>query len=270
MTWPERLRADCARCAGLCCVATAFAASVDFAIDKPAGRACPHLDSEFRCDIHAGLRQRGFRGCAVYDCFGAGQHVSQVTFGGTDWRQRPELAQQMFQVFSIVRQLHELLWHLDQARRLQPPAPLAREVLQAFDDVWQLSEASPRTLLACDVAAHWQQANVVLRRVSETTRAKVGRPTADYAARALFGADLRRKDLSGANFRGARLIGANLSGATLHLADLSGADLRDADLRGADLSRCLFLTQSQADSARGDAATKLPPELVRPAHWSSE
>ena len=37
-----RLRADCARCAGLCCVAPAFAASADFAIDKPAGHACPH------------------------------------------------------------------------------------------------------------------------------------------------------------------------------------------------------------------------------------
>jgi hypothetical protein len=32
------LTADCSRCAGLCCVATAFTASSDFAIDKPGGR----------------------------------------------------------------------------------------------------------------------------------------------------------------------------------------------------------------------------------------
>ena len=32
------LHADCARCAALCCVLPPFAASADFAIDKPAGR----------------------------------------------------------------------------------------------------------------------------------------------------------------------------------------------------------------------------------------
>ena len=51
-----RLRADCSRCAGLCCVAPAFAASADFAIDKPAGHACPHLRDDALCGIHAELR----------------------------------------------------------------------------------------------------------------------------------------------------------------------------------------------------------------------
>ena len=60
------------RCAGLCCVAPAFAASADFAIDKPAGRPCPNLRDDFRCGIHAELRERGFPGCEVFDCFGAG------------------------------------------------------------------------------------------------------------------------------------------------------------------------------------------------------
>ena len=70
--WPRALRADCERCFGLCCVAPAFSASADFAIDKPAGHPCPHLRPDFRCGIHTDLRGRGFRGCAVYDCFGAG------------------------------------------------------------------------------------------------------------------------------------------------------------------------------------------------------
>ncbi|RQX15913.1 oxetanocin A resistance protein, partial [Micromonospora arida] len=38
-----QLRADCGRCFGLCCVVPAFAASADFAIDKPAGSPCPNL-----------------------------------------------------------------------------------------------------------------------------------------------------------------------------------------------------------------------------------
>jgi hypothetical protein len=80
------LRADCAQCFGLCCVAPAFTASADFAITKPAGRPCPNLGVGFGCGIHDRLRDSGFGGCAVYDCFGAGQKVAQVTFGGRDWR----------------------------------------------------------------------------------------------------------------------------------------------------------------------------------------
>ena len=73
-----RLRADCARCFGLCCVAPVFAASADFAVDKPAGQLCPNLQADFRCVLHDRLRQRGFPGCAAYDCFGAGQQVTPV------------------------------------------------------------------------------------------------------------------------------------------------------------------------------------------------
>ena len=53
-----RLRADCSRCAALCCVVPAFSRSSDFAIDKPAGRPCPNLRSDLRCGIHEHLRDR--------------------------------------------------------------------------------------------------------------------------------------------------------------------------------------------------------------------
>ncbi len=118
------LRADCERCAGLCCVAPAFSASADFAIDKDAGQPCPNLQADFRCAIHNRLRQQGFPGCTVYDCFGAGQKVAQVTFGGQDWRRAPRTANRMFEVFAIMRQLHELLWYLTEALTLQPARPL--------------------------------------------------------------------------------------------------------------------------------------------------
>src|SRR6188768_3666781 len=95
---PEPLKADCSRCFGLCCVAPAFAASADFAIDKPAGSPCPNLQADFRCGIHAELRERGFPGCEVFDCFGAGQQLTQVTFGGRTWREDRALAAQQFAV----------------------------------------------------------------------------------------------------------------------------------------------------------------------------
>lgn len=64
------LRADCASCFGLCCVALTLTRSADFAIDKDAGKPCGNLQEDFRCGIHTELRTRGFPGCTVYDCFG--------------------------------------------------------------------------------------------------------------------------------------------------------------------------------------------------------
>jgi hypothetical protein len=91
--------------AASCCAAPAFSSSADFAIDKDAEKPCLHLRSDFRCGIHQRIRQEGFAGCAVYDCFGAGQKAAQVTFGGQDWRRAPRTAKQMFEVFTIMRQL---------------------------------------------------------------------------------------------------------------------------------------------------------------------
>src|SRR4051794_35476317 len=114
----SHLRADCANCAGLCCVGPAFAASADFAIDKPAATPCPNLQEDFRCGIHARLRESGFPGCTVFDCFGAGQRITQQTFRGASWRVSPGVARQQFAVLSVMRQLHEILWYLTEAVEL--------------------------------------------------------------------------------------------------------------------------------------------------------
>ncbi|WP_229373468.1 pentapeptide repeat-containing protein [Umezawaea beigongshangensis] len=263
---PE-LRADCERCFALCCVAPAFAASTDFAIDKGAGHACPNLQDDFRCGIHTRLRQRGFAGCTVYDCFGAGQQVSQITFGGTSWRQAPDTAKQMFEVFPVVRQLHELLHHLTEALTLPPARALRAELGRARDETERLAGLGPDALLELDVAAHRQEVNGLLVRTSELVRAGAGRRRKEHRGADLIGAKLRGADLRGANLRGAYLIGADLRRADLRTADLIGADLRSADLSGADLRESLFLVQAQLDAARGDAQTALPPSLTRPAHW---
>jgi uncharacterized protein YjbI with pentapeptide repeats len=264
----RNLLADCESCFGLCCVALPFAASADFAIDKDAGEPCPNLDSDFRCGIHIRLRQQGFPGCSVYDCFGAGQQVSQRTFGGRDWRRAPETAQQMYEVFPIMRQLHELLWYLTEALTLPPARPIHGELGRAYAETERLTEASPDSLVELDVAAHRDDVNGLLRRTSELVRAQVSGEKQDCRGADLIGADLRGADLRGANLRGAYVIAANLRGADLRVADVIGADFRDADLGGADLTGAIFLTQSQLNAAKGDAATALPPSLARPAHWS--
>ncbi|GGL49618.1 pentapeptide repeat-containing protein [Planomonospora parontospora] len=263
------LRADCGSCFGLCCVVPAFAASADFAIDKPAGRACPNLRQDFRCGIHDRLRPEGFTGCTVYDCFGAGQKVSQVTFGGRDWRRNPGTAKQMFEVFPVMRHLHELLRYLAEALTLEAARPLHAELRAAFDEIESLTQGDPDSLLGLDTEAQWRRVNALLLRASELVRAGAGAGgrRKDRRGADLIGARLKGTDLRGANLRGAYLIGADLRGADLRTADLIGADLRDADLRGADLTGSVFLVQAQLDAARGDGTTKIPPSLTRPAHW---
>jgi uncharacterized protein YjbI with pentapeptide repeats len=262
------LRADCESCFALCCVAPAFSASADFAIDKPAGQACPHLQPDFRCAIHTHLREQGFRGCTVYDCFGAGQKVSQVTFGGQDWRRAPQTAAQMFEVFPIMRDLHELLWYLTEALTLRPARPLHSELSLAMEDTERLTHSSPDSLRELDVEALRQDVNVLLLRTSELVRAGVRPKKMDRRGADLIGAKLKGADLRGASLRGAHLIGADLRGADLRMADLTGADLRAADLRGANLTGSIFLIQSQLDAAKGDTETTFPPALTRPGHWS--
>jgi hypothetical protein len=243
------LEADCARCAGLCCVAPAFARSSDFAIDKPAGRPCPNLGDDFRCGIHDRLPERGFPGCAVFDCFGAGQQVTQVTFGGRDWRTTPEIAAPMFAALPVMRQLHELMWYLTEALELDAARRLHGGLRAALTETERLTLAEPGDLVATDVDAHRRKVNPLLQRASELARASAGRRP-DHRGANLIGRRLRGADLRGANLRGALLIGADLRDADLRRADFTGADLRGADLRGADLTGALFLTGSQLRAAK--------------------
>ncbi|MFJ6215355.1 pentapeptide repeat-containing protein [Streptomyces sp. NPDC092296] len=261
------LRADCGSCFGLCCVALPFAASADFAVGKDAGTPCANLRPDFRCGIHTRLRESGFRGCTVFDCLGAGQKVSQTTFDGRDWRSHPGTARQMFAVFPVMRQLHELLWYVTEALARPAARPVHGELRRALGELDRLSGGSAASLIALDVPALRADVNALLLRTSELVRAAVPGRRRNHRGADLIGARLGGARLRGADLRGAYLIAADLSRADLRTADLIGADLRDADLRGADLTGSLFLTQPQLDSARGDAATRLPPALSRPAHW---
>ncbi|WP_406389800.1 pentapeptide repeat-containing protein [Streptomyces sp. NBC_00887] len=270
---PERddLRADCANCFGLCCVALTLTASADFAINKDAGEPCRNLRGDFRCGIHTQLRPKGFSGCTVYDCFGAGQKVSQETYDGRDWRAAPDTAQQMFQVFPVMRRLHELLWYLTEALALPAAGPLRTELRSALDSTERLTRGSAEVLSELDVSAHRDEVASLLLRTSELARAVVPRrKKRNHRGADLIGSRLRGADLQGADLRGAYLIAADLRGADLRLADLIGADFRDAELSGADLTGALFLTQAQLNAAKGDTATRLPPSLTRPAHWSGQ
>jgi hypothetical protein len=226
------LRPACGDCFALCCTAFGFSRSADFAVDKPAGSPCQNLNPDFSCAIHARLRPRGFRGCTVFDCFGAGQAVSQRLFAGVSWRGNPAAKQEMFAAFKALRQLHEMLWYLAEAQERTFDPDAADRAQHLMDSIAATTQRDVPGLLAQDLAALHADVRSTLIDISEEVRA------AYFAA----GDDL-----------GPELI--------------PGADLRDARLEGADLSAALYLTQPQINAARGGRGTRLPRGLSAPPHW---
>jgi len=268
------LQADCSSCFGLCCTALQFAVSSDFAIHKAAGAPCPNLQHDYRCGIHSSLREKGFKGCTVFDCLGAGQQVSQVTFHGKDWRENKAGADKMFRVFSVMEALHEMIAYMAEALSNGISSSLREKLSVKLDELTGLSRLDADSLLSIDLAACRQPVNVLLIETSEYIRntliaegGAAGSPKS-YRGADWIGKKLRNRDLRAADLRGAYLIAADLHNADLRGADLIGADLRDANVSGANLSTAMFITQMQINAAKGSKETKLPAYLHRPPHWN--
>ena len=147
----ERLRADCGNCCGLCCVAPPFDAAQGFGYDKPAHQPCDHLLRDDRCAIHPQLATRGFPGCVHFDCHGAGQRITSEFFAGRHWRDSAETARAMFEAYSRLLKLHELMamidWGLAAARET---TPAMRQALE--QQMRRLDQASAGMVEGCRVA----------------------------------------------------------------------------------------------------------------------
>jgi uncharacterized protein YjbI with pentapeptide repeats len=268
---PLIYKSDCESCFGLCCVALPFIKSADFAQDKDGGVPCKNLQSDYRCGIHGALREKGFKGCTVYECFGAGQKVSQVTYHGNDWRENPDTAREMFDVFPLMQQLHEMLYYLQEALNLLETRSIRVELKRTLEETEALTQLSPRAILELNVPNHRAVVNELLVKTSELVRSQVKKDKNHKKISRgtdLFGAKLRGANLKGSNLRGAFLIAADLRDADLRSSDFIGADLRDANVRGANFTGSIFLTQAQVNSANGDKNTKLPASLKTPEHWT--
>ena len=171
------LTADCTRCVGLCCVVLPFARSADFAFDKPAGKPCRHLAADHGCRIHDRLLDSGMRGCVAYDCFGAGQAVTE-----TD----------RIEAFHEVEQVHEIAWYLT----------------EALDRGADAAACSPRR-------SGWPPAGSPAEPEVEALRARVApvlRAVAEAARAPYDGCAAAGTDLAGADLRG-RISGAPTSAA---------------------------------------------------------
>jgi hypothetical protein len=157
------LRADCASCLGLCCVAPSFQAQQGFGFSKPAHSPCRHLQTDFRCRIHEELQFRGFPACSAFECYGAGQRVTRL-FHGASWTDSPQAAARIFQAYSRYRALHELLAMLELALERAPAAQRAQlerrlRALDAWCDSGEaLTSAVVPERLRAEVLAQIRQA----------------------------------------------------------------------------------------------------------------
>lgn len=160
MTRPD-LVADCTRCAALCCVWSAFEASDDFAFSKPAGVTCRHLQRDHHCAIHDQLAGRGLRGCAAYDCHGAGPRATHL-FAATRLTDR-----QRHDAFLVVRDVHELLWLLAGAAALCPGSQpdLAAELARAIAALDALAGGPAAAILEAELAPHRAATRQLLHRL---------------------------------------------------------------------------------------------------------
>lgn len=263
-------KADCLNCFGLCCVALPYAKSADFAYNKNAGTPCRNLQSNFLCSIHENLRGSNFRGCAVYECFGAGQKVSQVTFKGRDWRENSDLADEMFHVFPIMQQLHEMLMYVTEALSFVENRSLHSSLKEVQSETERITFLGPDELVKINIDEHRAAVNELLLKTSKMVRSKfLPKDGQEQQVRGMefIGAKLSGKKFRGKSFRGALLIAADLRNADLRVTDMIGADLRDADLSGANLTDSFFLTQAQVNAAIGNKQTLLPKRLEIPEHW---
>lgn len=259
----SKMKINCEDCCGLCCTALYFAKSEGFPHDKPAGIPCSHLCADYQCDIHEQLFSRKMKGCMAYDCFGAGQWVTQHTFNGKSWQQvNKEL---VFTVFIKTVHLHQMLWYLCEAAISIKDINVLDQIKHQIQQLINILAESAKAVAACDVDAIRHSVNQCLKQACIIiSTAYCGRHIQGHDA---IGKKFNRADLSGHDYSMCLLMAADFKGCTLDQTNFLGADLRDADLRNTDLSHSYFLTQGQINSAKGNPATKLPIYLNMPGSW---
>ena len=264
-------RTHCEECRGLCCTLLYFAKCEGFPADKSSGVPCHHQKPDGRCGIFQELASRRLYGCLAYDCFGAGQRLAARTEVITNWEAVPQPRRELlFRAFLDLAQICQSQWYLTLASLLRPARGLLPQI-NALRERGQKAETLSAEELACfDIIPYRKDVSHLLGQVWGQVEPLLCKPARRQPIlKSYAGKKMRGKDLAGKNFSTADLSRADLRGANLYGANFLGADLRETDLRGVDLSHGLFLTQFQANSALGDADTKLPPYLLRPPFASA-
>lgn len=255
------MQSDCAQCSGLCCTALFFSKMDGFPENKTAGKPCVNLLGDFRCKIHSQLENQKMKGCIGYDCFGAGQQVTQTIYKGQTWRTLPEQSQEIFDVFCTVFRMRQMNYFLTQAMILKGGKPVKDDILLLLEENRYICQSYPEIILSFDIEGYQQRVNIILKQVCSLYRGK------KQSIQDFVGKSFKGKDMRGLDFSGRLLIGADFSNCILKGAIFLGADTRDADFSNTDMRDAVFLTQGQINWAKGNRNTKIPDHLIYPVTW---
>lgn len=260
------MKCDCAHCSGLCCVALFFSKVDGFPINKSAGYPCINLLKDYRCKIHSMLENKKMKGCLGYDCFGAGQHVTQVIYKGNTWDNTSEKSTEIFDVFIAVYDLFQIRYYLEESLLIIPAQSLEGSLQLLIDENIQICKQSPCDILSFDLEEYRDRANIVLKQVCKLLEQSL-HPDTCKIPRSFFGGNFKGKDLSGSDLSTQLLIAADFENCIFNGTIFLGADTRDTNFTNSDLSQAVFLTQGQINSAKGSRSTKLPEHLDYPSTW---
>ena len=262
----EPMKSNCSKCSGLCCTALFFSKADGFPKDKVSGQPCINLLNDYRCKIHPQLEKQKMKGCIGYDCFGAGQQVTQVIYQGQTWRDMPNLATEIFDVFIMVFKLYQIRYYLTEAMLLIPAQPLKNSVQSLIKENIKICQDQPGNILSFDLEQYRHRANHSLKQVCKLLPQSIHSEGKKVPANFL-GGNFKGQDMSGADLSAKLLIAANFEKSLFNGTLFLGADTRDTNFKNADLSEAVFLTQGQVNSAQGNRQTKLHYNLDYPVTW---
>lgn len=258
----SKLKIDCDKCSGLCCVALFCAKTDGFPENKNAGVPCKYLNSNFKCDIHSSLFEMKMKGCLAYDCFGAGQKVTQDLFPNFTWQSNQEKSKIIFEAFLRVFQLHQIEWYLLESITLVSDEILSNKIDRLIDKIEFILKQSYEIIMNFDINSFRLEVNPILKSIS-----KQYMKSHNIKGNNFIGKNFKKVNLDGKDFSMSLLIATNFEGCSLKYANFLGADLRDTNFKNTDLSSCLYLTQIQINSSIGNHNTILPKNLIRPISW---
>lgn len=262
----QSMKSDCSKCSGLCCIALFFSKMDGFPENKPAGKPCKNLQKNFQCNIHEELINKKLKGCLGYDCFGAGQQVTQAIYLGQTWQDTACNTKEIFDVFLRVFQLYQMRYYLMESMTITPAKELQENIIALINENEMICNSNPESILSFDTEEYRNRVNIILKQVcsllTKSLNSENKKSPSDY-----LGRSFKHKDLSGLDLSTKLLIAANFSHCSFHGTIFLGADTRDADFSHADLSDAVFLSQGQVNAAKGNLNTKLPKHLDYPVTW---
>lgn len=260
-----KLISDCSKCSGLCCIALYCIKSDGFPKDKPIGEPCINLMDDFKCRIHNDLERMGMRGCIGYDCFGAGQYLTEQIYGGVTWQTQPEKTKEICDMYVLVYRLFQLRFFLYESKKLASSESLLPEIAGVLRENEKICKSSIKEILQYPIDAYQNKVNHVLKESCLALNKYLG--IKKNMGNNFINRNFEGKDFSGVDFNMKILIESNFKNCIFKGATFIGTDTRNANFDGADLREAVFLSQGQVNAAKGSRRTKLPKHLRYPDTW---